>query len=144
VYRSDTGRGAVPDPTTGHCKSTFLFRATIFLREPDALRSGIIKHTAMMKVELKQTTTNSDAALHLCLDMCTSSNQFSFLAITAHHIDSDWTLVEKLLAFQDTIDHSGVGMAALVKSALDGFELSARFGCLTMDNASNNDTCGKF
>jgi hypothetical protein len=39
--------------------------------------------------------------------------------------------MEKLLAFQDTIDHSGVGMAV---------ELSARLGCLTMDNASNNDT----
>jgi hypothetical protein len=31
-------------------------------------------------------------------------------------------------------------MAALVKSALDDFELSARFVCLTIDNASNNDT----
>jgi hypothetical protein len=64
---------------------------------------------------------------------------YSFLAITAHYVDSDWKLVERLLAFQDTTDHTGASMANIMMSCLDEINISARLGCITMDNASNND-----
>jgi hypothetical protein len=118
-------------------------RDNVFLPKADALRNGILKRADHMKGELVQLMAKDSAAVHLCLDAWTSSNQFSFLAITAHYIDSDWKLVEKLIAFQDTTDHTGVGMAAIVRSVLDEFELTSRLGCLTMDNASNNDTLAR-
>jgi len=93
-----------------------------------------------MKAEMKDILASSCSAIHLCLDVWTSSNKFSFLAVTVHYVDSDWTLVEKLLQFQETTDHSGSGMAEIVNSTLNEFGLTARLGCITMDNATNNDS----
>ena len=115
-------------------------RDNVFVPKADALRNGVMKRSDKMKEELKQVFANSDSVVHLCLDMWTSPNMFSFLAVTAHFIDSEWNLVERLLTFQDTTDHSGAGQAAIVKEHLDFFGLSERLGCLTMDNATNNDT----
>ena len=70
-------------------------RYNVFFPKAYALRDGIMKRTEMMKEELKQMMANESTAVHLCLDMWTSSNQFSFLAITAHYIDEDWDLKEK-------------------------------------------------
>lgn len=67
-------------------------RDNVFLPKADALRNGIMKRTENMREELKKLMANDNTAVHLCLDMWTSSNQFSFLAITAHYIDDCWTL----------------------------------------------------
>eukprot|EP00474_Spongospora_subterranea_P005608 CRZ06066.1 hypothetical protein [Spongospora subterranea] len=115
-------------------------RENVFIPKADALKNGVMKRTLKMKEDLKKSFSNASSAVHLCLDMWTSPNMFSFLAVTAHFIDSDWNLVERLLTFQDTTDHTGAGMAALVKETMVEFDFAARLGCLTMDNASNNDT----
>ena len=115
-------------------------RDNVFLPKADALRNGVVQRTENMKTDLKETLAREETAVHLCLDMWTSANQFSFLAVTAHYVDSNWKLTEKLLSFCETTDHTGSGMARLVKTTLEEFGLTARLGCLTMDNASSNDS----
>ena len=115
-------------------------RDNVFLPKADALRNGIVQRTEKMKTDLKETFAKDRTAVHLCLDMWTSTNQFSFLAITAHYVDSNWKLTESLLSFVETTDHTGSSMACLVSTALEEFELTSRLGCLAMDNASNNNS----
>jgi hypothetical protein len=115
-------------------------RDNVFIPKADALRNGIIKRVSNMKEALKSKITKSESAVHLCLDMWTSTNMYSFIAITRHYVDSDWTLVKRLFFFKDTTDHTGVGIADIVKSCLDESNISSRLGCITMDNASKNDT----
>ena len=52
-------------------------------------------------------------------------------------------MTEKLLTFQETTDHQGAALSAIVQSTLEDFGLCKRIGCITMDNASNNDTLMK-
>ena len=75
-----------------------------------------------------------------CLDMCTSSNMLTFMAITAHDIDSDWKMVEKLLRFEDTTDNTESLMVLLVKNFLNKFDISNWLGFLKIHNASSNDS----
>jgi hypothetical protein len=115
-------------------------RDNVFIPKADALRNGIVKRVNKMKVDLKSAIAIGSSAVHLCLDMWTSPNMYSFLAVTAHYVDSEWKLVERLLLFQDTTDHSGAGMAEIVNKCLQEFDIQDRLKCITMDNASNNDT----
>jgi hypothetical protein len=45
-----------------------------------------------------------------------------------------------LLSFEDLYDHSGDGMAAVVLEALHNSQITDKIGCITVDNATNNDT----
>ncbi|BBM99603.1 hypothetical protein Mp_1g22340 [Marchantia polymorpha subsp. ruderalis] len=115
-------------------------RDNVIILKADALRNGILKRAENMRSELKKELSKSNFTIHMSLDMWTSPNQFSFLAIVIHFVGPDWTLHKKLLTFTDTTDHSGAGLAEIVQHTLEEFEIVERIGCLTMDNASNNDT----
>jgi hypothetical protein len=56
------------------------------------------------------------------------------------YINSDWSLIEKLLIFSNIKNHTGAAMAEVVGCTLDDYGIANRVGCITMDNASNNDT----
>lgn len=45
-----------------------------------------------------------------------------------------------LIAFTNITDHSEAEMVEIVQQTLKEFEIVGRVGCLTMDNASNNNT----
>ncbi len=112
----------------------------IFIPKADAIKNSILNRVEGLKEKMRVDLSFVDVPIHLCLDMWTSSNAYSFLAITAHFINSKWKMEEKLLAFKETTEHAGVSMAELVKATLDDFSITNHLGCLTMDNASNNNT----
>src|SRR5688500_14741031 len=100
----------------------------------------VVKQAESLKNELQMELMQQTSKIHLCLNGWTSTNQYSFIAITAHYINSNWELKEKLLSLQETTDHSGVGVAEVVKNVLDDYGLQNKLGCITMDNTSANDS----
>ncbi|PTQ46678.1 LOW QUALITY PROTEIN: hypothetical protein MARPO_0010s0077 [Marchantia polymorpha] len=68
----------------------------------------------------------------------TATSDISDDLILIHFVGLDWTLHKKLLTFTDKTDHSGARLAEI--HTLEQFEIVEHIGCLTMDNASNNDT----
>ena len=77
---------------------------------------------------------------YLALDGWTSSNCYNFLAITCTFLDKDWHLCEELLSFDDLCDYSGDSLAEVVFDVLQKSQISDKIGCITADNATNNDT----
>jgi hypothetical protein len=113
----------------------------VFIPKADALKNGIMKRVSVFSSQLADKLANQRAArFHFALDLWTSPNSFTFMAVTCHYINNDWEISEELLAFVDTLDHTGDGLAKLTFKVLQDFGLSSRVGCITGDNASNNDT----
>ncbi|CAG8704200.1 1210_t:CDS:2, partial [Ambispora leptoticha] len=75
----------------------------------------------------------------------TSTNNYAFLAITAHWITKDWKLQDELLDFINLSGpHSGENLCeAFVKSCHE-FGILTKIFTITSDNASNNDTFMKY
>lgn len=105
-----------------------------------ALRYGIFQQMENMKATMKSKFALVNSCFNLCLDMWTSSNSYSFIAITAHYVSNDWQLQEHLIAFDKTTDHTGLGMSEIVFETIEEFGLTNKLGSITMDNASNNNT----
>ena len=115
-------------------------RNDVFLPKADAMKNGIMKRASKIHADLLEKLTAMQVdKFHCALDLWTSINGYTFLAITCHYINNDWELCEKLLSFQEKIDHSGEGMAELVMKVLKEANLTTKAGCITGDNASNND-----
>jgi hypothetical protein len=63
----------------------------------------------------------------------------SFVAITVHYIDNQWTLQQPLLAFKVLEGkHTGYNMACTVRDTLEEFDIIQKLYCITTDNAKNN------
>jgi hypothetical protein len=106
-----------------------------------ALQSGIKSRVKREKSELFQDIKDNIATkLHLSLDMWSSKNNYSFLLILGHYGDKNFNIKEVMIDFIETTDHSGENLAKLVEGALLDSGLIYHLGCLTMDNAYNNNT----
>ena len=115
-----------------------------FIPKADALKSGIMKRVQNLCSNVAaKLNALSTIKIHCALDVWTSPNNYTFLAITCHYIDANWCLGEDLLCLVDTVDHSGDALAGLVHGVLKTFDICSRIGCITGDNASNNDTLCK-
>ena len=113
----------------------------VFIPKSDAMKDGIMKRVAKFKVDLVERLHDSGATkFHLALDGWTSSNCYNFLALTCTFLDKDWHLCEELLSFDDLCDHSGDSLEEVVLDVLQKSQISDKIGCITADNATNNDT----
>ena len=74
-------------------------RCNVFLPKADALRNGVVQRKENLRTDLKETLAREESAVNICLDIWTSANQFSLLAVTAHYVHSNCKLTEKLLSF---------------------------------------------
>jgi len=91
----------------------------MFIPKADATKGGFVKRAIGFKESLAKKLQNLTATkFHLALDAWTSSNCFTFLAITCYYINDDWVLCEELLSFDDTVDDTGDGMAKIVMEVL--------------------------
>ncbi|XP_029130253.1 zinc finger BED domain-containing protein RICESLEEPER 2, partial [Cajanus cajan] len=68
----------------------------------------------------------------------TSSQNLSYMCLTAHFIDNNWKLQKKVLNFCQVTSHTGKTMAKKVERCLSKWGLN-RVLTLTVDNASSND-----
>lgn len=124
------------------------FRALIEMLRPGTKvfgRTSLLKEIYLRydyELELlKERLKSTSSKISVTGDCWTSSNNLPFLGVTAHYIDSDWTLKNTLLAFEYVDgEHSGERLASSLISLLDQFNISSKFLMITTDNASNNKT----
>ncbi|CAB5381742.1 unnamed protein product [Rhizophagus irregularis] len=82
-----------------------------------------------------------NAAFHKNTDGWTSSNNISFLSITAHLVTNEWKLKSFLLDFiKFDSPHSGDNIKEVFLKSLRSYNIESKILSVTMDNASNNVT----
>jgi len=72
----------------------------------------------------------------------TSINTDGYISLTAHYIDSSWTLRKIILNFSLLPPpHNGVSIAEKILLLWKDWGIDKKVMCLTVDNASSNDVC---
>lgn len=70
---------------------------------------------------------NTPGRMSFSLDCWTSPNCIAFLGITAHYIDEEWNLKNKLIDFVDLSGpHSGENLCAAFINSLDGLGILSK------------------
>ncbi|KAL4394409.1 hypothetical protein AHAS_Ahas02G0149100 [Arachis hypogaea] len=82
---------------------------------------------------------------HHCQKVClttdtwtTSSQNLTYMSLTAHFIDNDWKLQKRILNFCRVEGHSGEVLGRAIEGCLDSWKLHQVF-TVTVDNATSND-----
>ncbi|GET04401.1 zinc finger BED domain-containing protein RICESLEEPER 2-like [Rhizophagus clarus] len=84
---------------------------------------------------------NTSSKISYIIDAWTSSNNYSFLGITAHWVTESWELKSILLDFIKLEGpHSGANIKKAFLKSLKNFEIESKILGVTTDNASNNVT----
>ncbi|CAG8737180.1 27045_t:CDS:1 [Racocetra persica] len=83
--------------------------------------------------------------ISFALDCWTSTNIYSFLAITGHWITQDWELQSSLIDFVNISGpHSGENLCNAFVKSCNKLEILSKLFAITSDNATNNDTLMKY
>ncbi|GAU51568.1 hypothetical protein TSUD_414220 [Trifolium subterraneum] len=90
------------------------------------------------RTKLKSFLSQHCQSVCLTTDGWTSCQNKSYMCVTAHFIDNNWTLHKKILSFVHVLGHSGEIMANTVAKCLDNWGLNNVLS-VTVDNASSND-----
>ena len=119
---------------------TMLRPHDIFIPHATWLKILLNDHIGQIEVELLNDLPDG-AKISLALDIWTSPNNITFMAIIGYFIDRKWKLREVLLGFEPLSgQHTGRKLAIVVNAVLDNYRLSDRVFALVTDNASNNGT----
>lgn len=104
----------------------------------------MVKEYISTKVRVKAYFKRGKISPSITLDIWTSPNGLSILAITAHWVDDDYVLREIVLDSVEIIgNHSGKNIAKSVLKCLKEFEIDSKVFTITADNAANNRTMAK-
>ncbi|XP_020229505.1 zinc finger BED domain-containing protein RICESLEEPER 2 [Cajanus cajan] len=102
------------------------------------LARDIYKLRVSERENLKEFISQNCQRVCLTTDTWTSSQNLSYMCLTAHFIDNNWKLQKKVLNFCQVTSHTGKTMAKKVEHCLSKWGLN-RVLTLTVDNASSND-----
>jgi hypothetical protein len=102
------------------------------------LSRDILKLWDAERIKLKAFLAQNCRRVCLTTDMWTSCQRISYICVTAHFIDNNWTLHKKILSFCQVTSHTGEAICAALDKFLNSWGLN-RVLCLTVDNASAND-----
>lgn len=84
---------------------------------------------------------NHGGKLSFTTDIWTSPSSVPFICVTVHYIDAEWNLKHFVLAFRHIPGkHTGVRISTVFCDILKEYDVLERTLCVTLDNASNNDT----
>ena len=123
-----------------HRLLTMLRPHDIFIPHATWLKILLNDCIGQIEVELLNDLPNG-AKISLALDIWTSPNNITFMAIVGYFIDRNWKLREVLLGFEPLSgQHTGRKLAIVVNAVLDNYRLSDGVFALVTDNASNNGT----
>ncbi|CAN4105445.1 unnamed protein product [Withania somnifera] len=87
---------------------------------------------------LKKVFKEARPKICLTTDTWTSIQRISYMCLTTHFIDKNWTLHKRIINFYPVTSHKGVDMAASITKCLLDWGLDNVF-TITVDNASSND-----
>ncbi|RKK10689.1 hypothetical protein BFJ65_g14684 [Fusarium oxysporum f. sp. cepae] len=105
---------------------------------PKLLKEGFTTHRQTLITKLKFSL----AQVHFSIDIWSSPNHHSLLAIVAHFINLDSRqLCKALLALRELEGaHSGEAIAETFLRVINSYGIQDKIGYFTLDNAYNNDT----
>ena len=94
---------------------------------------------------MKPLFQNVLGMISFALDVWTSPNVYSFLAITAHWITEDWELKDTLIDFVDLSGpHSEENLCNAFVASCRELGILPKIFAITSDNATNNDSFMKY
>ncbi|GAB2290914.1 hypothetical protein Dimus_038130 [Dionaea muscipula] len=92
----------------------------------------------VQKEKLKMELKASVGRISLTTDMWTSSNNASYMCVTAHFIDKCWKLHKRIISFAMVEDHRDEGIRKQLEIVTKEWGIN-KITCITLDNASAND-----
>ncbi|CAB5363097.1 unnamed protein product [Rhizophagus irregularis] len=104
--------------------------------------ASILQNTSgPLNVMIETSGHNTSSKISFTINAWTSSNNFSFLGITAHWVTENWKLKSFLLDFIKLEGpHSGANIKDAFLKSLKNFNIESKILGVTTDNASNNIT----
>ncbi|GBC23981.2 ribonuclease H-like protein [Rhizophagus irregularis DAOM 181602=DAOM 197198] len=118
----------------GHIKNAFIPSA-------DTIKNYIMTSFNDSQKKVASILQNTSSKISFTIDAWTSSNNFSFLGITAHWVTENWKLKSFLLDFIKLEGpHSGANIKDAFLKSLKNFNIESKILEVTTDNASNNVT----
>jgi hypothetical protein len=91
------------------------------------------------KNTLKNTFLKTGQRVCLTTDTWTSVQNMSYMCVTGHFIDPNWTYHKRILAFRRVSDHKGQTIAKELEECLVEWGIH-RILTISVDNASANET----
>ena len=103
--------------------------------------SSYVTHQLQQRqVEVAALLEKARSKISVSVDVWTSRNYYSFLAVVAHFVDATYKQRDVLLAFRNLVgDHSGGAQAAVILDVIRQYNFETRFNCFIGDNATSND-----
>ncbi|KAJ0780625.1 putative HAT dimerization domain, ribonuclease H-like superfamily, hAT-like transposase, RNase-H [Helianthus annuus] len=95
------------------------------------------------KRKVRDFIKNNVGRICLTTDTWTSNQQSSYMCLTAHFIDNEWKLRNKVLAFCLQENHRGVDIGKAIEKCLQEWEIE-NILTVSVDNASANDVAIDF
>lgn len=102
-------------------------------------QSNIMHKFQSRKHDLLNFFQNYRHKISFTVDVWTSAAKDSFLGATAHFIH-EYKVISLTLGLKKVNNHTGTHLADVFYKILDDYKLQKKFGWVTADNASNNDT----
>ena len=107
---------------------------------PTSLSNWIKNAFAYRTVNIKYLLVTALSKINISCDIWTSTNGLSLLGVVAHFIDKDGKLRSVLIGLPRIRgSHTGENIARCLTSVILKYEIKLILGCLTIDNATNND-----
>jgi len=101
----------------------------------------VLKIYESEKQKLRKILNDFPGRVCLTTDLWKAITIEGYLCLTAHYIDVEWNLQAKILAFTAfPPPHSGIAIAMKLVELLKEWGLEKKVFCLTVHNASSNDS----
>ncbi|CAB5352179.1 unnamed protein product [Rhizophagus irregularis] len=118
-----------------------LLHKDAFIPSADTIKNYIMTSFNDSQKKVASILQNTSSKISFTIDAWTSSNNFSFLGITAHWVTENWKLKSFLLDFIKLEGpHSGANIKDAFLKSLKNFNIESKILGVTTDNASNNIT----
>jgi hypothetical protein len=114
-------------------------------RKADLFSASTLKRRVMslyttMKKQKINELSSIDSKISFTTDCWTSSNNKSFMGLTAHWIDSDYKICATTLDFCPLpVKHTGLNLATKLSEIWNDFGIQHKVLSITLDSAKNND-----
>ncbi|GJX18977.1 zinc finger BED domain-containing protein RICESLEEPER 2-like protein [Tanacetum coccineum] len=92
---------------------------------------------------LKKYFAKTKQRVSLTTDLWSSRQNLSYMCLTAHFIDREWTMHKRILNFCPVSSHSGDIIGKYIEKSLLDWGID-KVLTITVDNASSNDTCLRY
>ena len=90
---------------------------------------------------LKKELANLPGRISFTSDLWTTITHEGYMCLTAHYVDRDWKLKNKILSFCALLPpHTGFQLAMKILDEMEEWGIDKKVFSVTLDNATNNDS----